>query len=110
MLNTYFIFLLGLLTSCAASNTKDTGDDSQETTPETTGSQTAACLQATKIATMECFELNCLEAEPLTCSYGDVSYNGDDCGCYTEGKLYELLCDAGNDDSLPELEAGVSCQ
>ena len=104
MPTTQFLFFLFGLMGCTASDDKDTSNASQETT------STAACQEATVIASTECFELNCFEAEPMTCSYGEVSYEGDDCGCYTEGKLYELLCAAGNEASLEELQAGISCQ
>ena len=93
------VFLLGLALFAI-------GCDSEA---KDTGPSTAVCAEAERLSTEDCATVNCLTAEDLTCSYGDTSVDGDDCGCHTRLKLFEALCEAGNDDALDTVEAGVVC-
>ena len=74
------------------------------------GAESAACQEQARLAANECYSINCLTADPQTCSYGDITKTGDDCGCYTKHDLMKALCDAGNEDALELLEAGVVCE
>ena len=95
------LIIAGLaLSGCAGDAT---GSDSSP------GEQTAACAEVDRLETEECLEMNCLQAEPQTCSYGSFLSEGDDCGCMTLYRLMVDLCEAGNSDSLETLEAGIVC-
>jgi hypothetical protein len=72
-------------------------------------SVSAACAEAARLETEDCATVNCAEADPLTCTYGEISVDGDDCGCFTTWRLYEALCEAGVSDDPATLEAGIVC-
>jgi len=98
------LFLPALLlgTACRTDiNDKDSG------TAEPEGS--AACQEAARLEADDCYTVLCAEAFPLTCTYGDVVADGDDCGCWTQWMVYDALCSAGNTDSLETLQDGLVC-
>ena len=84
------------------------GDKDPEGVPDD-GSVSAACAEAARLETEDCATVSCAEADPLTCTYGGLSVEGDDCGCFTKWRLYEALCNAGVTDDLETLEAGIVC-
>ncbi len=91
---------LAVLVGCSAS-TSDTGE---------TDTGTPACIEAADLAADECATTTCLEADPLTCSYGDVSIDSDDCSCHARLELYEALCESDTQDSVETIDAGTSCE
>jgi hypothetical protein len=94
-----------LLSMGCGGDSDDTGDKLQ---PESSA-HLDVCLEANRLATEGCHDLLCAEAEPLTCTYGEVSVDGDDCGCRTEWQLYTELCDDRNRDSLDVVQASLVC-
>jgi hypothetical protein len=90
-----FLIAFGLI---ACGDDKDSGDSGA-------AEQSAACQLAEEHAA--CPE--CDDGE-VTCSYGDESATENSCGgCQAEAALYRQLCDAGVEDSLADIEAGLSC-
>lgn len=66
---------------------------------------TGACELAAE--TESCPE--CYSGE-VTCTYDDVSETAGSCGdCQALSALYQNLCDAGNEDSRDDIEAGTVC-
>jgi len=100
-----FSLLSLLLSAGCGGDTDDTGDKLE---PESSA-HLDVCMEANQLAIEECHELMCTEAEPLTCSYGDVSIDGDDCGCRTEWLLYTELCDDRSTETLETVQAGLVC-
>jgi len=101
---------LALTTGCRTDNDADSAsaDDKDPADPDG-DSVSAACAEAARLETEDCATVNCAEADPLTCTYGEFSVDGDDCGCFTTWRLYEALCEAGVTDDLATLEAGIVC-
>ncbi len=79
-------------------------------TEDDTAQGTAACAEAATLAADDCATVTCLEAEPRTCTYGEISIESDDCGCHAELALYEALCDAGIPDGGSTIAAGLVCE
>ena len=90
------VFLLACTT-----NPSDTGDAALGT---------PACVEAADLAADECATVNCLEAESLTCSYGEVTIDSDDCSCHARLALYDALCESEVPDSVETIDAGTTCE
>ena len=98
LISFFSICCIGLV-ACSTSSS-DTGD---------TLLGTPACVEAADLAADECATTTCLEAEPLTCSYGEVTIDSDDCSCHARLALYEALCEADVQESVQVIDAGTVC-
>lgn len=98
-----------LVTLLLAAGCGDGGDTGDKLEPESSA-HLDVCMKAYQLVEEDCHEVLCAEAEPMTCSYGDVSVDGDDCGCRTEWMLYTQLCEDRSTDSLETVQASLVCE
>ena len=67
-----------------------------------------ACAKAVELTT-SCNEepWDCVQTLPMTCTYGDVVIETDDCSCYDV--IFQAICDAGIEDSVETIQQGLEC-